>query len=49
MLSSMSFATTFEKVTAEPADWTGEYLLVYEDSATEAYAWTGTDASSCYT
>ena len=49
MLSSMSFATTFEKVTAEPADWSGEYLLVYENSATEAYVWTGTDASSCYT
>lgn len=49
MLSSMSFATTFEKVTAEPADWSGEYLLVYENSATEAYVWTGTDASNCYT
>ena len=48
MLSSMSFATTFEKVTAEPADWSGEYLLVYENSDT-AYVWTGTDASSCYT
>lgn len=49
MLSSMSFATTFEKVTAEPADWSGEYLLVYENSATEAYVWTGADAASNYT
>ena len=48
MLSSMSFATTFEKVTAEPADWSGEYLLVYENSATEAYVWTGVDAGSNY-
>ena len=53
MLSSMSFATTFEKVTfekvtAEPADWSGEYLLVYENSATEAYVWTGVDAASNY-
>ncbi|MGM9810178.1 MAG: Ig domain-containing protein [Paludibacteraceae bacterium] len=48
MLSSMSFATTFEKVTAEPADWTGEYLLVYENSETEAYVWTGIDAASNY-
>ena len=46
MLSSMSFATTFEKVTADPADWTGEYLLVYENSETEAYVWTGIDAAS---
>lgn len=48
MLSSMSFATTFEKVTAEPADWTGEYLLVYENSEKEAYVWTGIDAASNY-
>ena len=48
MLSSMSFATTFEKVTAEPADWSGEYLLVCENSATEAYVWTGVDAASNY-
>ena len=48
MLSSMSFATTFEKVTAEPADWTGEYLLVYENSETEAYVWNGIDAASNY-
>ena len=24
-------AVTATKVTAEPADWSGEYLLVYED------------------
>ncbi len=49
MLSSMSFATTFEKVTSAPADWTGEYLLVYEKLADSAFVWTGTDASYCYT
>ena len=48
MLSSMSFATTFKKVTAEPADWSGEYLLVYENSATEAYVWDGVDAALSY-
>ena len=48
MLSSMSFATTFEKVTSAPADWTGEYLLVYENSETEAYVWDGVDAALSY-
>lgn len=46
---TMSFATTFEKVTAEPADWSGEYLLVYEKSTSEAYVWNGLDAVSNYT
>ena len=46
---TMSFATTFEKVTAEPADWSGEYLLVYENSTSEAYVWNGLDAVSNYT
>ncbi|MDD5979414.1 MAG: chitobiase/beta-hexosaminidase C-terminal domain-containing protein [Bacteroidales bacterium] len=39
---------TFEKITSEPADWSGEYLLVYENSSTEAYVWTGVDDSNCY-
>ena len=38
---------TFEKITSEPADWSGEYLLVYENSSTEAYVWTGVDAANC--
>lgn len=25
---------TWNKVTSEPADWSGEYLLIYESSAT---------------
>lgn len=49
MACTLSFAqTTYEKVTAAPTDWSGEYLLVYEKSSTEAYVWTGVDAASCY-
>ena len=39
---------TFEKITSEPADWSGEYLLVYENSSTQAYVWTGVDAANGY-
>ena len=50
MACTLSFAqTTFEKVTAAPADWSGEYLLVYENSATEAYVFNGLDAANGYT
>ncbi len=45
----MSFATNYVKVTSAPEDWSGEYILVYEKSNTEAYVWTGVDAASCYT
>ena len=38
----------FVKVTAAPADWSGEYILVYENSTTSAYVWTGVDATNCY-
>ena len=38
---------TFEKVTSNPNDWTGEYLLVYEVESS-AYCWTGVDAADCY-
>ena len=38
----------YKKVTAELDDWSGEYLLVYENSASEAYVWTGVDAGQCY-
>ncbi len=48
LLSCVSFAATFEKVTAAPDDWSGEYILVYESSASEGYVWTGVDAAKCY-
>ncbi|MCQ2317633.1 MAG: chitobiase/beta-hexosaminidase C-terminal domain-containing protein [Bacteroidales bacterium] len=41
--------TQYEKVTSAPTDWSGEYILVYEESATSAYVWTGVDAANCYT
>ena len=34
----------FTKVTADQADWSGQYLLVYEKSATEALVFNGKDA-----
>ncbi len=37
---------TWNKVTSEPADWSGEYLLIYESSATAGVAWTGVDANN---
>lgn len=40
--------STYVKVTEAPTDWTGEYVLVYENSATEAYVWTGVDAVNGY-
>ena len=40
-------ADNYEKVTAAPNDWSGEYLLVYEDGTT-AHVWTGVDAANCY-
>ena len=39
---------TFEKVTAAPNDWTGEYLLVYEADAETAYCWNGADSVNCF-
>ena len=49
---SASFAQpsnySYVKVTNAPTDWSGEYLLVYENSATSAYVWTGVDVASCY-
>ena len=38
----------FVKVTSAPADWSGEYILVYEQNTTTGYVWTGVDATSCY-
>ncbi len=48
MVCAMSFAADYQKVTAVPTDWSGEYLLVYENSATEAYVWSGVDANNSY-
>lgn len=38
----------FVKVTSAPADWSGEYVLVYEQSATTGYVWTGVDEVNSY-
>lgn len=38
----------FVKVTEEPDDWSGEYLLVYESGDNKALCWTGVDETSCY-
>ena len=38
----------YEKITAAPTDWSGDYILVYEKSETEANVWTGVDASNSY-
>lgn len=40
---------SYKKVTETPADWSGTYVLVYENSGTEAYVWTGVDAVNCFT
>lgn len=49
LATTLSFAADYEKVTAAPADWSGEYLIVYENSATEAYVFNGVDAEGDYT
>ena len=44
MLPGMALAAengTYRKVTEAPADWTGEYLLVYEAGTSEAYVFNG--------
>lgn len=38
---------TYQKVTAAPADWSGTYLIVYENG-TDAYIHNGTDAANTY-
>lgn len=57
MIPGMAFAAgetaTWTKVTDAPADWSGEYLLVYEASETEGYVFDGSlttlDAIKNYT
>ena len=39
---------SFERVTSSPADWSGEYLLVYESSEGPAFVWNGLDAVNGY-
>ena len=38
----------FVKVTSAPTDWSGEYILVYEQSSTTGYVWTGVDDTNAY-
>ena len=38
----------FVKVTSVPTDWSGEYILVYEQSATTGFVWTGVDDTNAY-
>lgn len=42
---TVSAPVNYEKVTATPSDWSGEYLLVYE-SGSNAYVYTGVDANN---
>lgn len=41
-------ANTFTKVTSTPTDWSGQYLVVYENSATEAWVFNGKDEAQDY-
>ena len=42
-------ATVYTKVNTKPTnDWPGTYIIVYEQSATQALVWNGEDASSNY-
>lgn len=41
-------ANTFTKVTSAPEDWSGQYLVVYEKSATEAWIFNGKDEAQDY-
>lgn len=47
VVGSSAWAQTYKKVTSAPSDWSGEYLIVYENSTT-VYVWTGIDANSNY-
>ena len=47
-VSANVWGATYTKVTSTPADWSGEYIVVYESDNT-AYVWTGVDAAKCNT
>lgn len=38
----------YQKVTAEPTDWSGEYILVYDDGKGNSYVWNGNDENYGY-
>ena len=38
----------YQKVTAEPTDWSGEYILVYDDGKGKSYVWNGNDENYGY-
>lgn len=48
VLTKQAASNTFEKVTSNLSDWTGTYLLVYENSSTQGYVWTGVDSAKNY-
>ena len=47
-VTTNAWGATYTKVTSAPADWSGEYIVVYESDNT-AYVWTGVDAAKCNT
>ena len=47
-VSEAPAAVNYEKVTAEPTDWSGDYILVYEADATNARVWKGADQANNY-
>ena len=49
LLAALSVnAKTYTRVGAKAEDWSGTYLLVYENSSTQAYVWNCEDKSSNY-
>ena len=44
--STNVWGQTYKKITAEPTNWAGEYLIVYESNSSTGYVWTGIDANS---
>lgn len=48
MMSGPSWGQTYQKVTSVPTDWSGQYVVVFENTETEAYIFNGQDATSDY-
>ena len=38
----------FVRLTSTPSDWSGNYILVYEQSNNTGYVWTGADETNCF-
>lgn len=38
----------FVRLTSTPSDWSGNYILVYEQSNNTGYVWTGEDGTNCF-